>query len=58
MAKTTKSNKKHYATPQEKAAQRKRTKANKIRKLTQMLEQNPSNVRVQERLKYWQQQTA
>lgn len=57
MAKATKTNKKHYSTPQEKHNQRVRTKANKIKRLTKMLEQNPNNKQVQEQLAKWQAQT-
>lgn len=43
-------------TPTEKAAQRRRTKANKIKKLTLMLAKNPDNQKAKERLSYWKNQ--
>lgn len=56
MAKIGKSNKKHYATPQEKATQRRRTRANKIKRLTKMVLENPNDKKAEERLKYWEDQ--
>jgi hypothetical protein len=39
--------------PVKKAAQHRRTRDNKIRRLTKMLMQNPMNKFVKERLEYW-----
>lgn len=53
MAKTSKTNKKHYATAQEKHEQRLRTKANKIKRLTNMLKANPNDKLAQKQLEKW-----